>query len=380
MAGMNARTAPVQPLRGPCAGSGTGASWNRFVDLAWHRPKAAAVLAAPTGNLVDGDTPDLPCLTHHEMLSLIDPFVRQGRRLDLCASDRRERRLVFKPVPLGEGGLHDTLALCSPAPGRLVLARLLSDEAGSPLQACVQAEGSDAATLLARVQAVPVTLLWQTGPGWTVAHDRWLAEHDAGGALLTGSAVRLPYLMLQLDATAGGGRSATLALQALPDGDGTGPATLPDDLLAVLGWAWSALRPLPGGGWSASLRLRGGPVQRSREAEARLRQVIHHLARTLAQPPQAYHRTLRAARYGVALRRSIPLMFYGALGALAALAQPLQLASDPMPGALLLAAPPALLMLFYCRSEAPRLELPPWPRPLRGRGWQSGGREAQGRR
>ena len=37
-------------------------------------------------------------LTHHEILGWIAPFTRQGRQLDLAASDRLERRLRFKTI------------------------------------------------------------------------------------------------------------------------------------------------------------------------------------------------------------------------------------------------------------------------------------------
>ena len=40
-------------------------------------------------------------LTHHEILRLIEPFTRRGRHVDLSATDRIERRIVFKPVVHG---------------------------------------------------------------------------------------------------------------------------------------------------------------------------------------------------------------------------------------------------------------------------------------
>ena len=47
-------------------------------------------------------------LTHHEILGLIGPFTRRGRHLDLPASDRLARRLVFKPIE------HTDPAIASP--------------------------------------------------------------------------------------------------------------------------------------------------------------------------------------------------------------------------------------------------------------------------
>lgn len=37
-------------------------------------------------------------LRHHEIITLVAPFTRQGYHPDLQATDRLERRLVFKPV------------------------------------------------------------------------------------------------------------------------------------------------------------------------------------------------------------------------------------------------------------------------------------------
>ena len=37
-----------------------------------------------------------PPLTHHDILALAEPFARRGRRVDLAASDRIARRVVFQ--------------------------------------------------------------------------------------------------------------------------------------------------------------------------------------------------------------------------------------------------------------------------------------------
>ena len=41
-----------------------------------------------------GQTKPIP-LTHHEILGLVEAFSRSGRQVDLTASDRAARRLVF---------------------------------------------------------------------------------------------------------------------------------------------------------------------------------------------------------------------------------------------------------------------------------------------
>ena len=45
-------------------------------------------------------------LTHHEILGLIEPFTRRGLHVDLAASNRIERRLLFKPI-VHEEVLHE---------------------------------------------------------------------------------------------------------------------------------------------------------------------------------------------------------------------------------------------------------------------------------
>ena len=37
-------------------------------------------------------------LSHHDILGIVEPFTRRSRQLDLAASDRLNRRLLFKPI------------------------------------------------------------------------------------------------------------------------------------------------------------------------------------------------------------------------------------------------------------------------------------------
>ena len=46
----------------------------------------------------------LPPLTHHEILVLVEPFVRSGHRPDLAGSDRVQRRLAFHAQALAGDG------------------------------------------------------------------------------------------------------------------------------------------------------------------------------------------------------------------------------------------------------------------------------------
>ncbi len=74
-------------------------------------------------------------LTHHEILTLAERFVRSRRQVDLAATDRTERRLVFKTQelaanpPLGTQ-LREGLVLESPRPDLYRLTRTLTTPAG----------------------------------------------------------------------------------------------------------------------------------------------------------------------------------------------------------------------------------------------------------
>ena len=100
----------------------------------------------------------LPPLTHHEILSRVGPFTQRGRRVDLAASDRLQRRLHFVAVdrPAVEGvlpALRETLSLDLSLSGRALLVRELRSSDG--LCATLQTEGDDLAALLARIESVP---------------------------------------------------------------------------------------------------------------------------------------------------------------------------------------------------------------------------------
>src|SRR3954470_11345412 len=69
-------------------------------------------------------------LTHHEILGLIEPFVRRGRHVDLAASDRINRRLMFKSVEHASEDdrfavINETMQLENPQPDSYRLTRNL---------------------------------------------------------------------------------------------------------------------------------------------------------------------------------------------------------------------------------------------------------------
>ena len=83
-------------------------------------------------------------LTHHEMLALVEPFARRGRHIDLVATDRLARRILFRPVvhampTAPDPGLRETLQLESLGTGSSRLTRRLALPGG--LHATLTATG-----------------------------------------------------------------------------------------------------------------------------------------------------------------------------------------------------------------------------------------------
>jgi hypothetical protein len=304
-------------------------------------------------------------LTHHDILRWVEPFTRGGRRVDLAASERMERRIAFKPIQRA-GELLETLQLEVSEAGRFKLTRRLARADG--LQAQVQAEGQQAGELLARIEAVAPQRQFISGEGFVIAlsHDVPAEPEDGAALVLTRAEARFAGLGLTMRVPALHGIPAEIEL--LTPGAGGPGLDLPDDLLAVLGWRWPLLNRFTDG-WRGSLRLRGRGAERSQDAEARLAQAAQHLALTLAEPPGRFHARQRAARWRVVGRRSLPLLACVALlgGALAV--PSLGLADNSVFRMLIFHAPPLLLVAVFCLHEMPRIEIPPWPRPATAGAW-----------
>lgn len=333
--------------------------------------------AAPASTFV---TP----LSHHEILGLVEPFTRRGRQVDLAASDRATRRLRFKPIDHPAAGaaqpaLQETLHLESAGPARWRLKRVLTLPGG--LQAGLEAEGSAPAELLARVAAIPLQRQFAAGAGFVLARQQRLkargplapealadeAALAAAPVLMHQATAQLDGLRLQIKVSPVKGISAEIDLEPA-DGE---TLELPDDLLAVLGWRWARLIPRQHG-WTTRLRLRGEGLKRSRDAEAQLDRAVHHLARTLAEPPARFHDQRVAARWGVVVRRTLPLIGSAVMIAAAAVFAKLEpeLAQDSVFRMLIFHAPPILLVILFSLNELPRVEIPPLPRRPRGSHWR----------
>ena len=300
-------------------------------------------------------------LTHHQILARVAPFARRGWRVDLAATDRMAGRIVFQPrahpAEAGRPALLEHCVLARGEAGTDRLERRLLPEQGGP-EATLTLEAADPERLLAALDAVPPSAQFEAGPGWQLALSHRQGRNGADG---------LGPLQLVRGEIATGGLSVTLKV---PTVSGISAdlliadtaVQLPDDLLEVLGRGWGRLdRGV--GGWTAPVGLAGRGEARYRDAEARLRRLAAHLAQTLAEPPARYRERLRAARWRVAARRTLPLA--GALGLVAAatVVPSLGLSRESPVWMLVFNAPPLLLVLFFSLREMPRIVL---PRPPQG--------------
>jgi hypothetical protein len=171
---------------------------------------------------------------------------------------------------------------------------------------------------------------------------------------------------------------AELELQPLPlpvAGDAaagaaavSSPRALPEDLLAVLGLAWSRLVRV-GAVWRATVQLRGEGAARARDAEQKIARTVAHLAQVLAQPPAAFHAGFATARWKVTLRRGFPLLVCTALIGASAAVPLANLGPDSVWRMLIFNAPPLLLLWMFTLRELPRIEFPPLPRRLPADAW-----------
>ncbi|AOF82721.1 hypothetical protein BSY238_573 [Methyloversatilis sp. RAC08] len=319
-------------------------------------------------------------LSHHDILALVEPFVRRGRPVDLPASDRLRRQLVFRPVShgadsSGNAALVEVLQLDQPAADRYRLTRTLTHASG--VAARLVAEGAPPGELLARVEAIDVQrqfrkigrfvigLSYRLGGG----DGLWRDDTTVDAPVLTDADARGAGILLTMEVSSVKGVPAELKL--VEGGEGT--VELPDDLLAVLGRDWDCFRRslADQGGWRGTVRLRGRGVARSADAERKLEQTVAHLDRTLSRSPDAFHADWRAARWGVFLRRTIPVATCIGLILAAAAVPYFGISEDSVIHMLLFNSPPLLLVLFFSMREMPRIELPPRPRRLSAAAWRA---------
>ena len=313
------------------------------------------------------DTPTAAPLSHHAILALVAAFSADGWALDLPASDRTARRLVFKPAAHAAGATHpaltETRELRDTPRGWQLLRRLQPGPGGTlqaEMTAEVLAEDGEPAELLAAAAAIaPGDLFTAEGAALTLrcrpSHPPQLRAAQAQVAGLhvacTVSGVKGYPMQLVLTRAEGDARR------------------LPDDLFEVLGGAWSRLVPLRTG-WESSVMLRGQDAARSADARERLALSLAHLAGVLAAPPALFHQRFRARRWRIGLLRGVPLSVGVAVVAVAFAVRGTGGQAEAMLGALANLVPPLLMALFFMRREMPRIELPRVPRRPPASSWQ----------
>lgn len=305
------------------------------------------------------DAPAPAPLTHHEIVALAAPFTRQGFAVDLAACDRAARRIAFRPQSLGDGLSQKVFA--TEADDGWRVERHTSEPGGA--QALATAAGDELSALADRLAALPAAGGFERGEGWLIAwHQRLPA---AGPPLLAGASLQLDGLQMAMTLSPVDRIPAEVTVHA-PAGD---IASLPSDLLAVLGLPWARLER-KGTGWRSTLNVGGRGAARSAQAMAQWRAAAKHLARTLAEPPARFHERHAARRWGVTLRRAVPLLAcLGVIGA--ALSVPaMKLSEDSVFRMLIFNAPPLLLGLLFAFREMPRIELPPPPQRLTAPAWR----------
>ncbi|WP_295391167.1 hypothetical protein [uncultured Thiodictyon sp.] len=311
-------------------------------------------------------------LTHHEILALVEPLARRGRQLDLAASDRAERRLAFQTrevtvaPPLGPV-LQETLILEQPASDVYRLTRTLTTQAG--LMAELRVEGEALDGLIERLERVPAAGRFLVRQGVILARSDRLVPDAAGPAatdrvVLAGATAELGVLRFAFDTMTGPGWPAEIRLTPAPGQS----CTLPEDLLAVLGWSWKALERTPQG-WRSSLRVAKREPERTADCERKLTRTFEHLVRTLGQPPGRFHQRLRLARWVFVGRRLAGILVV--LGAL--VCGPAILYFDPPHDSVLrllaFNTPNLLIIAWFGIRERPSLRPPRRPRPLSADAW-----------
>lgn len=320
----------------------------------------------PTPAPERNESPRVRPLTHHEILGLMAPFSAHGRHADLAASQRAERRLVFKPIehpPTDERPLRliETLLLDLPEDGTPSLTRRVQDDSG--LTSNLTTRGREIAELLARIESVPVRRQFQVHGGVPIARSYAIGE-QGGPPAFTEARARLAGINLEARADSFAGHVLDLRLTADPGFK----LLIPEDLTAVLGWDWRPLKEFVSL-WRGSIRVASKDPRRTRDIEAKLGRTLVHLARILASRPADFHDRHRRARWRVAFQRGIPLGVGLLIVALTPAIQWLDMADDSLLKMLIFHAPPFMLAAMFMMREMPRIEIPPIPRPLTQEHW-----------
>lgn len=314
-------------------------------------------------------------LTHHEILTLVEPFTRSGRQVDLAATDRPERRLVFKPRDYAAGkpsgpALRETLVLENPQADQYRLTRTLA--AGSGAEATLRVDGRDPGSLVERLDRVDPQVHFQALRGVSIARSYRLIANAGEGPdavprdrlVLTEARADLGDVGIKLEAATGRGGPAEIYLTPKPER----PFAPPEDLLAVLGWSWKPLRPVRHG-WRSTVRIAKREPKRSRDCERKLERTVEHLAMTLSQPPAGFHARFPVARWFCFARRTTAILVVLGVMALGPAILYMDLPQESMLRMLAFNAPPLLLFAAFVIRELPIMRPPRIPSPPPESAW-----------
>lgn len=388
-----------------------------------HRTQGSSPRSAQAG----GGHP----LSHHAIMALAKPFSRRGYTVDLAASDRGRGLLAFRPVELPEKPGHRPALRCvmrleRPHRAKIRVVRTL--EADDGLTATMTAEGDDPAVLLEVVEKVdpdrqfhvidaglirppsaepaegaadpsgsspaapaddpdpsprgvgrpvPCPLpVRPTGLDGTLVISRsyraevWSTDasrrgrwHQKGGLpRLTEAEARIGPVRLSIREPAGRGFDVRLVAEEGYALD------IPRDFLAVIGWGWRPLHRCNQDTWLGSVKLPRREPSRTAELETQLDKAVVHIVKTLAAPPDQFHRRHSGARWRAAFQRLLPLL--SVCGLMLGLVVAVKyLPKTPLVYMLVLYGSILWIVAINMLDKAYRVEIPPRPRPLTQPGW-----------
>ncbi|TVR61906.1 MAG: hypothetical protein EA422_12025 [Gemmatimonadales bacterium] len=304
-----------------------------------------------------------PPLSHHEILTLVGPLARRGRRVDLDRSHRQERILVFDERTHPEvPGLHpelvESLTLKTPRPGSFHLIRTLETDGGPTARAELWTRSVEDA--VKAMEALPPAHQFRRFEGGWAAFHHALAPENPPRILA--AEAQVAGRRLEMGAGGAAGLPADLRIGSHPAGD----ADFPDDLLAVLGRGWRLMRRNQAG-WKSTVQIPKREPRRSEEIEARFLRTANHLDRVFAASPEDFHRRFRRRRWTVLWWRSLWMQ----MGVLILAVSLILFRSQTLEGSpwlrMWVQVAPVLLFVgtfFYSSRDVPVMEIPPIPGPL----------------
>jgi hypothetical protein len=315
-------------------------------------------------------------LSHHEILRLMAPFTRRGRHLDMGATRRADRCLVFEPVehPATDDcpKLREALELHASERGGFRIVRTLTPLVDDyrPLPATVSAYGRDLDTLVEQILGFPRGRHFPRCADVALQRSYQLESEDDDGEgprwqpRLVEASAEVAGVTLTFDASVR--KSPVKVRLTAPAGQ---KLQVPKDLLAVLGRQWRSMRDYASY-WRAGIVVPKREPRRTHDIEQKFERTVAHLDETLARPPAQFHPRHRMQRWRAAVQRSLPLLMgVGLIGMTLWLAQA-DLEEGNVFRMLVFHLPPLMLLLFFLVfDELPDFELPRVPRQLRQDGW-----------